>query len=123
MKVIALKIPFQYVTLEKEAKIIMNTIDVDFVYRKTKICIEIQPVCRGMPHIASAFYVLIGLLQTSAFRFSTQHHTASLSLPSDETVKIQTREVKLMENWHSPFIGLNTEKCFFNNCVDPLPPS
>ena len=45
------------------------------------------------------------------------------SLPSDGTVKIETGEVKLIKNWYFPFMDLNTEKCFFNNCVDSLPPS
>lgn len=81
-----LQIPFQYITLENGIKIIVNTIGID-LFR--------SPASVWKHALYSICIRCLDWFITYQFpQVLTQHHTATLTLTSNGTVKIQIREVK-----------------------------
>lgn len=108
MKILALQILFQDITLEIII-IIMNTVGIDFVRSPASVW---KHILHSNCILCFDWFVTYQFLQVL-----TQHHTASLSLSSNGTMKIQTREVKPIKNWCNSLIDLSAEERFFNHPV------
>ena len=112
MKVLALQILFQDITLEKGLKIIMNTIGADFVRSPASVW---KHILHRICIFCFDCFVAYRFLQVLP-----QHHTVSLSLSSNGTRKIQTREGKPIKNWHYASIDLSAEECFSTTLCRPV---